>query len=62
MLNLLDAIYSQEKNESESQVTPIYTKLYLITQLYSFTESDSGVDVLLINFGGFRKRFDREHS
>ena len=50
MLNSLDAIYSQEKNESESQVTPIYTKLYLTTQLYFFTEMDSGVDVFLINW------------
>ena len=55
MLYLLDAIYSQGKNESESQVTPIYTKLYLITQLYFFTEMDSCVDVFLINWEVFEK-------
>ena len=61
MLNLSDANFSQEKNELKGQGTPIYTKLHVITQLYSFTEIDSRADVLLTSFGGFRKSFDREH-
>ena len=61
MLNLLDGIFSQEKNELKSQATPIYTNLFVITQLCSITEMDSRADVFLTNFGGFRKSFDREH-